>query len=136
MQRSRALHVLAFFAAITLAVPASAHAGGAEAAPIVGGTAGLLAGIIVGAIPRSWRKNAILIVAALLLAPIIYLILKEPGFPSGLGAAVAGWFALGFAFFLVPAGLLGFAGYACTSWVKRAIQYRRKHRRQAEAKNG
>ena len=136
MQRSRALDVLAFFAATAWSVPASAHAGGADAVPLLGGTAGLVAGIIVGTVPRSWQRNAILIVVALLLTPIIYLIVKEPAFPSNIGAAVASWLALGFAFFLVPAGLLGFAGYACISWVKRAIQYHREHGRQAKAENG
>jgi hypothetical protein len=120
MQRSRALRVLAFAVAVAWVVPASAHAGGAEAAPFVGGAAGFIAGGIVGAIPRTWRKNVILIALALLPSPIVYLIFKEPGFPSTMGAAVAGWLALGFAFFLVPAALLGLAGYACTSLVRRA----------------
>jgi hypothetical protein len=136
MQSSRALRALAVVVAVAWAVPASAHAGGAEAAPIVGGAAGFIAGVIVGAIPRTWRKNVVLIALALLLSPIVYLIFKEPGFPSNIGAAVAGWLALGFAFFLVPAGLLGLAGYAFTSWVKRAVQFHRKHGRQAKAKNG
>ena len=135
MQRSHALHALAFAAAAVWAGPASAHAGGAEAAPFVGGVAGFIAGIIVGAIPSTWRKNAILIAFVLLLSPIIYLIFKEPGFPSTVGAAVAGWLALGFAFFIVPAGLLGLAGYACVSWVKRAVQFNRKHGRHTEAKS-
>ena len=136
MQTSRALRALVFAAAAVWAVPASAHAGGAEAAPIVGGAAGFIAGVVVGTIPRTWRKNAVLVALALLLSPITYLIFKEPSFPSNTSAAIAGWLSLGFAFFLVPAGLLGLAGYACTSWVKRAIQFHRKHGQQVDVRNG
>ena len=135
MQFSCAFQALTFAAVAVWAGPASAHAGGAEAAPIVGGAAGFIAGIIVGAIPRTWRKNAILLAIVLLLLPILYLIFKEPGFPSNIGAALAGWLALGFAFFLLPAGLLGLAGYACTSWARRAVQFHRKHGKNTEAKN-
>ena len=136
MQRSCTLQVLAFAAVAAWSVPASAHAGGAEAAPLVGGVAGFIAGVFIGAIPNTWRKNAIFITFALLLSPIFYLIFKEPGFPTTLGAAFAGWLALGFAYFLVPAALLGLAGYSCASWVKRAVQFNRKHGRHTEAKSG
>ena len=136
MQSSRTLRVLAFAATAAWAVPASAHAGGVESAPLVGGVAGFIAGLIVGAIPQTWRKIAILITFALLLSPIIYLIFKEPDFPATLGAAFAGWLALGFAFILVPAGLLGLAGYSCASWARRAVQFYRKHAKHTEAKSG
>jgi len=99
----------------------------------VGGAAGFIAGIIVGAIPHAWRRSAVFAAFVLLLSPIVYLILKEPGFPSNLGAAFAGWLALGFAFFLVPAGLLALAGYACTSWVRRAVLFYRRHGKRPQA---
>jgi predicted MFS family arabinose efflux permease len=57
----------------------------------VGGVAGFIAGLVVGAIPQTWRKNAILSTFALLLSPIIYLIFKEPDFPATLGAGFTGW---------------------------------------------
>ncbi len=133
MQRFRAPYVLAFAITSLWSVPAGAHAGGAEAAPIVGGAAGFIAGLIVGVIPSAWRRSAVLAALVLLLSPIVYLISKEPGFPSNVGSALAGWLALGFAFFLVPAGLLGLAGYACTSWVRRAVQFCRRHGKHPQA---
>jgi len=133
MQRLRAPHVLAFASTLLWSLPAGAHAGGAEAAPIVGGAAGFIAGIIVGAIPIAWRRSAVLATFVLLLSPIVYLIFNEPGFPSNMGAAFAGWLALGFAFFLVPAGLLGLAGYAFASWVRRAVLFYRRHGKRPQA---
>jgi hypothetical protein len=136
MQRSRAFRAFAFVAAAAWAAPANAHAGGVEAAPIVGGAAGFIAGVVIGSIPSTWRKFALLVAFGLLLSPIVYLVYQEPDFPSNIGAATASWLALGFAFFITPAGLLGFVGYALTSWGKRAVQYHRRHGRHAEEKSG
>jgi hypothetical protein len=126
--RTRVLLPLCLLAPAT----ALAHAGGLEAAPIVGLLAGCVAGVLFVFVPGAWRRWFLVAFLLLLLAPVFVQVASEPEFPRNPMVALW-WLSLAFPFLLLPAGLAFMAShFGLAAIAARVRAWRSMRARQAQ----